>query len=246
MNAVEKEEAMEFASKAESAAHGRLKQLAIAWAQGHRLGLWGSEVRLPRSSYRADIAAATPSVVSAGAFTAVFECKAYRSDYLRDAAPESATAMEIAELTERLNSLRELIGAHRPDLRRGEELFAAFDCVDLRGLRHETHERITQQLRVAQNKLFNGTKFSKMQRWRSASLLYAVCEPEILQSWELPDGWGLLVRNGDALELKVKPLLNETTPQERIALLERIAASSATRVGRRLGLARPESRVSQV
>ena len=224
----------------ESDAHRALKALAAEWAVQHRLTLYAAEVRLPRSAYRADLAACTPRIASSLAFTAVFECKASRSDFLRDAAPETATAAELNELIHRLAELRCLIAAHRPDLRRGEELFPAFDCWDLRGLRHTTHDQLTRRLRAAQRKLHDGTKFAKMARWRSASLLYAVTEPGVLHPWELPEGWGWLERSGDGLLLRAKPCLQVTTAAERIALLERIAAVTAGREARRLGLLRPD------
>jgi hypothetical protein len=216
-------------SRSESEAHRTLKRLAAEWAAARRLMLFAEEVRLPRSGYRADLAACTPRIASAHAFTAVFECKASRGDFLRDAAPETQTAAELADLTFRLGELRTMIGEHRPDLRRGEELFPDFDCWDLRGLRHETHDQLCQRVRSAQRKLHEGTKFAKMARWRSASLLYAVCEPGVLRPWELPEGWGWLERENGGLVLRAKPCLHATTAVERIALLERIAAAARPR-----------------
>jgi hypothetical protein len=212
--------------RSESETHLELKRLAIKWAAEHRLTLGASEVRLPRSHYRADVAATTLHCLSDRAWTAVFECKASRADYLRDSAPESPTAETVGRLSTRLSALRELIGVHRPDLRRGEELFPEYDGYDLRDLRHATHDKLTTALRIAQRKLQDGTKFAKLRRWRTASLLYVVAEPDLLARHEIPDGWGLLVRRKVALELLVKPCLNPTTPEERVALLERIAAVS--------------------
>ncbi len=211
----------------ESEAHRNLKRLALAWARARRLKLAAPEVRLPRSGYRADVAAATPRALSDGAFTAVFECKASRSDFLRDSAVETGAAERIAALSARLMELRALIAAHRPDLRRGEELFAEFDAYDLRGLKHDTHDRLEAELRIAQAKLHEGTKFAKLARWRAASLLYVVAEEGILRAHEVPDGWGLLVRRGEELEPVLRPCLNPTTVAERVALLERIAARGA-------------------
>ena len=162
---------MEAPHHAETAAHRELKALALKWARAHRLLLAATEVRLPRSPCRADVAAATPRVLSANAFTAVFECKASRADFLRDSAPENGAAENITRLGERLAALRALIGGHRPDLRRGEELFSEFDAFDLRGLRHRTHDRLQLELRLAQRKLHERTKFAKLGRWRAASLL---------------------------------------------------------------------------
>lgn len=224
------------ARSGETAAHLALKRMAVEWALAHRLSLCATEVRLPRCNYRADAAATTPRVTSPNAVTAVFECKASRSDFLKDGANEAALRREVAELTERIHALRGLIGEHRPDLRRGDELFPEFEAVDLRGTRHETHDRLTAKLRIAQNKLIEGTKFSKLARWRCASLLYLVSEDELVEAWEVPDGWGLLVREGDNLVLKVKPLFHTTGVEHRIHTLERIAAATARDVSRGLGL----------
>lgn len=212
----------------EGEAHRNLKRLALAWARTQRLRLAATEVRLPRSPYRADIAAATPRVLSARGLTAVFECKASRADFLRDGACESATTEKVASLAFRLKTLRELIAAHRPDLRQGEELFAEFDAYDLRGLRHATHDRLAAELRTAQRKQLEGTKFSKLGRWRAASLLYVVAEPGVIAPNEVPEGWGLLVRQGEKLELATPPCLLPTTPEARVAMVEAIAAVAGT------------------
>lgn len=209
----------------ESAAHLELKQLALAWARANRLSLAGTEVRLPRSSYRADVAAATPRQLGPQAVTAVFECKASRADFLRDAALERATQEKIRELTARLDALNRLIGEHRPDLRRGEELFPEFDCIDLRGNRHATHAAVTRSLQAAQVALYEGTKFAKLARWRAANFLYLVVDTaELAGAHEIPAGWGLLVRENDVLRCARPPLRHDVKVEDRIALLERLAA----------------------
>ena len=220
----------------ESAAHTQLKRLAVEWALAHRLSLCATEVRLPRCNYRADVAAATPRATSPHAKTAVFECKASRSDFLRDSAHEAKVRRELAEAEQRLRALREQIGQHRPDLRLGDELFPEFEVLDLRGTRHRTYEQLAAKYRIAQRKALEGTKFCKLMRWRCASLCYLVTEPEIVHPHHVPDGWGWLVRDGDALHLQLKPCLNDTTGEERLAMVERIAATATRDMQRRLGL----------
>jgi len=68
--------------------HTRLKALALRWAQTHGFAICGLEVRVPKSGYRADVAA---SGRGATARTAVFECKQARADLLKDAHAEAAT-----------------------------------------------------------------------------------------------------------------------------------------------------------
>ena len=222
--------------RSESVAHRELKRLALEWAMARRLMLAATEVRLPRSNYRADVAAATPRTLSSNALTAVFECKVSRADFLRDSAPETGARETINRLGARLLALRSLIAGHRPDLRRGEELFPEFDAFDLRGLRHQTHSRLEAELRRAQKKFQECTKFAKLGRWRAASLLYIVAEEGLFSPGELPEGWGLLVRRKAILELVVKPCMRETTPAERVALLERIASAAAYRTRKAHGI----------
>jgi hypothetical protein len=216
---------MKTGPKGESSAHRQLKQMAVAWARSNGLGLVGMEVRLPRSAYRADVAAASPRQLEPQAVTAVFECKASRADFLRDAAAEDAARESARALAQRLDALNRLIGVHRPDLRRGEELFPEFECIDLRGNRHDTHAALTRSLRVAQAALYAGTKFARLARWRAASFLYLVTgTADLARAHEIPAGWGLLVRDEEALRCVRPPLRHDIRLEDRIALLERIAA----------------------
>lgn len=226
----------------ETAQHRELKRLALEWARSRRLLLAATEVRLPRSNYRADVAAATPRVLAGNAFTAVFECKVSRADFLRDSAPEAGAAEGIVALAKRLDILRALIAGHRPDLRRGEELFPEFDAYDLRGLRHEVHASLTAELQAAQRRFHECTKFARLGRWRAASLLYLVAEEGLFSEHEIPDGWGLLVRRENALVLLNRPCLRDTTADERVALVERIAAVASGRDCKAFGVTAPYDR----
>ena len=165
----------------------------------------------------------TPAVEDKARALAAAGYLALVADFLRDSAAEVEMGRTVARLHDRLHALRDLIAVHRPDLRRGETLFPEFDAYDLRGLRHETHDRLTAQLRVAQHKLHEGTKFARLVRWRAASFLYLVTPAGLIAPAEVPEGWGLLERANDALIVVQKPCLNPTTPAERVALLERIA-----------------------
>jgi len=166
--------------------------------------------------------------------TAVFECKQARADLLKDARREEESRKNVAELGERLKKLEELIGGHRPDLRRGESLFPEYDAWDFSGLEHATHRQVVADLAMWQERLLSGTKFAKLWRWRGADYFYLVSEPEIFAEAEVPAGWGLLVRCEEELELVRRPVWTEPSEAQRIALLEGIALV-ATRVRNRLG-----------
>jgi len=221
-------------SQGETIKHRQLKALALAWAQQNGFAIAAAEVRVPKSGYRADVAACSRG---AGRRTVVFECKQARADLLKDARREAEARSKVMELAERLTKLEELIGGHRPDLRKGEELFPEFEAWDFSGLEHATHRKVVADLAKWQERLLSGTKFAKLWRWRAADFFYLVSEEGIFAEAEVPAGWGLLVRvcgtaeQGDELKLMRRPVWTEANEEKRLVLLENIALV-ATRTGR--------------
>ena len=244
-------------AKGETDAHRELKRLALHWAQTNGLAICACEVRVPKSGYRADVAAcsrrrgkregARPTqdawgqapLSGDGIRTAVFECKQARADLLKDARREEEARRKVEELSARARKLEELIGGHRPDLRRGEALFPEFDAWDFTGIEHETHRRVLAELATWQERLLHGTKFAKLWRWRGADFFYLVSEDGIFAEAEVPAGWGLLVRRGEALELVRKPVWTETTDECRAALQECIGISATRAVNREMKVSLP-------
>ena len=215
--------------------HRRLKALALAWARANGFAIATAEVRVPKSGYRADVAACSRG---AGRRTAVFECKQARADLLKDARREEEARAKVEALGARLKKLEELIGGHRPDLRKGEELFPEFEAWDFSGLEHATHRRVVAELAMWQERWMSGTKFAKLWRWRAADYFYLVSEDGIFAEAEVPAGWGLLVRGrgageaGDGLRLVRRPVWTEADEAQRIGLLEAIALGALRAVAR--------------
>lgn len=207
----------------ESAAHRRLKQLALQWAHTSGFVLGAAEVALPRCNFRADVAATTKNIFNDSSRVAIFECKQSRSDWLTDTTAEAATCKKVRELAQRVHALRQLVAVHRPDLRLGESLFPEFDAYDYRGLRHATLQTLERKLRILQRKLIHGVKFDRLGRYACCHLRYVVTEDQIAEPHEIPVGWGWLRRNGEQLELVVKPVLTDCPLETRILVLERIA-----------------------
>jgi hypothetical protein len=198
----------------------------MAWAQKNGFRIAAAEVRVPKSGYRADVAAIGRGVA---ARCAVFECKQARADMLKDSHDDGATKRQLAALWQRKEALEALLGAHRPDLRRGESLFAEYDAWDFTGLDHKGYHTLLTEIATWQTRAKAGTKFSKMLRYQSADFLYLVVEDDIYAEAEIPVGWGLLVRKGEALELRRRPATLEAGDVQRRALLESIALK-ATRL----------------
>jgi hypothetical protein len=224
--------------RAETENHQRLKTLALAWAQANGFAICGLEVRVPRSGYRADVAASGRGATR----TAVFECKQARADLLKDAHAEAQTRARLLELMQRRRSLEEMLAVHRPDLRRGEALWPEYDAWDFSSLEHRAYRGVLTELETVQRRVMRGTKFSKMFRYRCADFLYLVVEDGIFAEAEIPAGWGLLVRWGEELRLARVPAQLDAAPAQRAALLEMIALAGTRAVNRAAGvvLARPD------
>jgi hypothetical protein len=213
-------------TRGETQAHSELKRLSLSWARANGFVVCAGEVRVPKSGYRADVAACSRGVARR---TAVFECKQARADLLKDAYVEDLTRRRLAELIERRRCLEEMFTTHCPDLRRGDALWPEFDTWDFSRLEHHAYRAVLAELETVQRRVIRGTKFSRMFRWRCADFLYLVVEEGIFAEAEVPAGWGLLVRVGDELRLARAPVALESAEMQRLALLESIALA-ATRV----------------
>lgn len=217
----------------ETATHARLKALALGWAQENGFPICAAEVRVPRSGFRADVAACGRG---ASARTSVFECKQSRADLLKDAHAEAATRARLHELAARRVNLEHLIAEHRPDLRRGEALWPEYDAWDFSAVEHRGYRSLLAELATTQRRILRGTKFSKMFRYRCADFLYLVVEDGIFAEAEIPAGWGLLVREGERVRVARPPVALDTAANQRLALLECIAVAATRAVNRAAGV----------
>jgi hypothetical protein len=62
-------------------------------------------------------------------------------------------------------------------------------------------------------------------RYRSANLFFLVLPRELFREPEIPLGWGALAESNGVLELVCKPVWQESPPEKRLQLLQRIAAA---------------------
>lgn len=219
----------------ESAAHLALKQLAVVWARLNGYRACATEVRVPSSPYRADVAGYKPGRDATGV-TVIFECKQSRPDFLRDASASLATTEKLRRLHGRRLKLEELLKVHHPNLRRGETLFAEYDSFDLETIRHRGYRTVMREIGVLQERLYAKTKLEKIARYRCANLLYVVTAPGILAAHEVPLGWGWLERVETELALRSRPAWQDATELHRLKLLESIAVAGTRAVAHDLGL----------
>jgi len=99
---------------------------------------------------------------------------------------------------------------------------------------HRGYARLLRDLRAVQNRLYDCTKFDKLIRYRCANLFFLVLPEELFREPEIPVGWGALVESNGALTLKRKPTWRDTTAEDRIGLLQRIAIAGTRVLNRQL------------
>jgi hypothetical protein len=233
----------------ESAAHFRLKELALQWARENRYPIAATEVTVPHFRFRLDAAAYQPAralaiavdertgrrrkvPVSALGMTAIFECKATRPDYLRDSHSIAATLDRLKILAERKSRHEETLRIHTPSIRNGDSLFQEFETLNFERPGYEPYQQVLDEMRMLSARLHGQTKFDRLSKWRAASLQYIVAEAGLFEEHELPAGWGLLLRDGETLRLATRPVLHQVGDSQRLALLHRIAITATRTHGR--------------
>jgi len=217
----------------ETARHSRLKRLAFLWAQAHGYSACAMEVTLPRSRYRADVAAYRPQAKKIGS-TAIFECKQALCDLRRDNCHSNIARQRLEAICQRRQILESRLRVHYPNLRNGDSLFPEFDSHDFTAIGHRGYARVLSELKAQQNRLYDCTKFDKLTRYRRANLYFLVLPKELFRDSEVPVGWGALVESDGALTLMRRPVWQETTPENRIHFLQRVAAAGTRAFNRQL------------
>jgi len=217
----------------ETARHSRLKRLAFLWAQAHGYSACAMEVTLPQCRYRADVAAYRPQPRKIGS-TAIFECKQALCDLRRDNCHSNTARERLEALCHRRQILETRLRVHYPNLRNGDSLFPEFDSHDFTAIGHRGYARVLCELKAQQNRLYDCTKFDKLIRYRCANLYLLVLPMELFRDSEVPVGWGALVESDGAFTLMRRPVWQETTPENRIRFLQRIAAAGTRAFNRQL------------
>jgi len=230
--------------RGETAAHNRLKRLALLWAQTQGYSLCGVEVTLLGSRYRVDVAACRPTRNGISS-TAIFECKQARGDLRRNSCCTPSARQRFDTLHRRRQIIEAHLRVHYPRLRKGEYLFAEFDAYDFGAIGHRNYSRIIRELTALQNQLSNGTKFEKLARYHTANLLFLVLPNELFNPREIPAGWGVLLESDGALSLAQKPRWHETTAENQIRLLHRIALAGTRQLNKQFKISFDEISVKR-
>jgi hypothetical protein len=217
--------------RAETDAHARLKRLSLLWAQAQGYTACAFEVTLPRSSYRADLAAYRPKPTPV---TAIFECKQARADLRRDNCCTAETRQRMENLSRRRRVLETNLRIHYPALTIADSLFAEFHSHDFEAIGHRGYLRVVRELRSLHRRVIGCAKFETLVRYRCANLFFLVLPEDLYHEAEIPTGWGALVEKEEGLTLVRKPLWRETSQDCGIDLLVRIARTGTRALNRQL------------
>jgi len=225
--------------RVETKGHIRLKRLALLWPQLNRYTASAAEVSLRPGRYRADVAAyrARPREPTV---TAIFECKQALPDLRRDNCETASTRERLRSLALRREVLEKHLRVHYPTLRTGDSLFAEYDSHDFDAIGHGGYRRILRETTALQNRLYGGTKFECLARYRCANLFFLVLPNELFREAEAPAGWGVLVETTGSLDLARKPAWHDNLEEARVRLLQRIAVAGTRQFNRAFGITRDE------
>ena len=225
--------------RAETEAHLRLKRLALVWAQANGYSACAAEVTLPQCRYRADVAAYRARLREQ-TVTAIFECKQALPDLRRDNCESATTRERLLSLRRRRDILEKHLRVHYPTLRTGDSLFPEYDSHDFDTIGHRGYRRVLREFAALENRLYGGTKFECLVRYRCANLFFLVLPNELFRDTEVPAGWGELIELNGKLDLLRKPAWHDNQAQARIRLLQRIAAAGTRQFNRAFAITREE------
>jgi hypothetical protein len=225
--------------RSETEAHVRLKRLALLWAQASRYTACAAEVSLPQCRYRADVAAYR-SRPREQTVTAIFECKQALPDLRRDNCETATTRERLRSLSRRREVLEKHLRVHYPTLRTGDSLFAEYDSHDFDAIGHHGYRHVLREFAALQNRLYGGTKFECLVRYRCANLFFLVLPNELFREAEAPPGWGVLVEANGSLTLLRRPAWHDNGEEARVRLLQRIAVAGTRQFNRAFAITREE------
>ena len=225
--------------RAETETHLRLKRLALLWAQANGYSAGAAEVSLPQCRYRADVAAYR-SRAKEPSITAIFECKQALPDLRRDNCQTAAARERLASIGRRRAVLEKHLRVHYPTLRTGDSLFPEYASHDFDAIGHRGYGRVLREFAALQNRLYGGTKFECVVRYRCANLFFLVLPNELFRESEAPIGWGVLAETDGALHLLRKPVWHDNAEEARVRLLQRIALAGTRQFNRSFAITREE------
>ncbi|MEC9372879.1 MAG: hypothetical protein VYC34_03510 [Planctomycetota bacterium] len=243
----------------ETDAHLLLKFAGIRHLTGLGCRVAACEVQCPIARYRLDVAGYVDRAApreedgtlwggagtgeTAKTWTVIIECKQARGDFLRDRR-DLERVLRVREALERRKRDLEVnvIRASEAHLREaGSSLFPEMERWAYERSASPGYRRILERIEVVERRLYGGTKFCRMSRWRLADRLYLIAPRGVVRAREVPPGWGLLecaamARGRRGLRIGVDPTEDVrvvveapdlgSPPKRRLRLLRNIGAAA--------------------
>ncbi len=187
----------------EGPVHRRLKELAAGFLRTEGFPVVGLEVAGPIGRHRVDVAAwSDRHAPDREPLTVVVECKASRTDFVRDRRNAGRLRRERERLEAHARRLEAERLRHRePELQVGPPaLFPGMGEWDYGRSRDPEYRGCLRRLRRLDAQLHGETKFFVFERYRLADRLYVCAPAGELRIRDLPPGWGLLEATPAALQ----------------------------------------------
>lgn len=172
--------------------------------------------------------------------TVVVECKAFRSDFLRDTGETAELLRQRDDLTRQCDALERKILRAADPLAAAEAgwLFSELAPWDYTACRTGSYRKLADQLNAVHRSLHSRIKFELVARYRLADVLLIAAPRGVLERSELPRGWGLLEFDSPATEDDPRivfadhaaphaPLDRPSAPKFRSRLLRNIAVAAS-------------------
>lgn len=168
--------------------------------------------------------------------TAVFECKAHRADLIRDCR-HSVQLLEKIRLLDEMRLQHEArLRIQSPSLLNGDGLWPEYETAAFDLATDIEYRKTLKALKTLRFQVHGQTKMENLMKWNAANLHYLVVEPRIIREHEVPSGWGVLVRNGNQLELQALPEFQTISDEGTLAFLHRLAAAGTKSSNREFGI----------
>jgi hypothetical protein len=186
----------------EGAVHRRLKVLAAAYLRSEGFPVVGLEVTGPIGRHRVDVAAwSDRHAPDREPLTVVIECKASRTDFVRDRRNAGRLRRERERVEEVARQLEaERLPRREPDLQVGAPtLFPELGEWDFGRSQDPEYRACLRRRRRLDEMIHGETKFFLFERYRLADRLFVAAPAGTLRARDLPPGWGLLEASPAAL-----------------------------------------------
>lgn len=163
--------------------------------------------------------------------TVIVQCYAEREACWPDCADSSDAAPKLAELRAKQENIEADIREREPELRDANSLFEEFADWHYDRSQNPRYHSVRRDIETVEHALYAGTRFERIREAALADELWLAVPAHVLEPDELADGWGLLwVHSSLDVEIKREPMSRECLPENRMHLVQNIAAADMASV----------------